>query len=1044
MSTSDILNKISSSLTEQVHTKIDILKKLHEGLEKEYHFSSLNTFIIDPLTKDVDTTYTTGFNWTIPDSERTWLISTMEKEASKKKTTLSNTIYIENKKKLPFINQSDHEKNIRSFNYECSDGLYFILFSEDSHVLGFTFANNWANKKKIGTKPAIINIAKNVKAFINNISLALDNLFIHQRIENLLSDKKVLTQRIKQDEEDLKRRILELTALYDTSNALGYTLNDHQIASVVTDALAKVLEFDVCSIFLWEFIPESEIITRINTPLTDQSIHTIHTNVLTAITPFLRQTIDTEKIKISLEKRYATRTTATPLNQMKSFANVPLIFKEEVIGILNICSSTQNAFPRNEMTFLHTMANQLASNLGRLKIIKKLEESKISSLIESMNDGVIMFNEHHQLTIVNPAAEKVLELSPNKAPTLDLVFSKLKKMGLLDLYNTTSDSKTPSLNNQTTLNGRSYSVNISLVSSPESGKMGTVMVFRDITEQQKTERIKTQRLDVIAKVNDIIGSITDLNNLLTVLMEFILSIANAEMGSILLKEDKVFFSKVHSNFPDKIRRFYKFKTGITISDYVIQSKKICHIEHYFENTKVLTNTKILIDTYLCIPLMMKNKLFGVINIVRKYGNTAPKITAEDIKTLTTITTLCATAIQNAIMYQKTLSKEKLDQELLVATHIQKRLLPEKTPNVDKVEFGALSVPARQIGGDYYDFFELDNGNIGIIVADIVGKGIPAGLLMATLKGILYTNIRTFNTPSEAMFAINNVLVADPVIDKFVPALYAILNPTTLEFNFCNAGHEPALIFKGGKFEELNTEGFPLGGFQDTLYEEKAILLTHDDFIFMFTDGIIEARNKRGISYGETRFKKMIKENCTLPADEITREIYNKIDNFSGQNRHDDLTLVTLKINDKKIGNSTDPIKVKKIKISSAKSDIKKIRQEIDMICKDISFSKSDIFDIKLAINEAQANIIEHAYFGSEEGDIHFQFSVYKDKLIISIRDFGAGIGQKTVRGEKKHLQDLEGSGLGVFLIKEIMDDVKYSQLASGTELTLTKYIKKGE
>ena len=114
MSTTDILDKLSDELIEQVHTKINILKKLHEGLEKEYQFSSLNTFIIDPFTKDIDTTYTTGFNWAIPESEKDWLINTMEKEASKTKKIPSNTLYIENKKNLPFISQNDHKKNIKT------------------------------------------------------------------------------------------------------------------------------------------------------------------------------------------------------------------------------------------------------------------------------------------------------------------------------------------------------------------------------------------------------------------------------------------------------------------------------------------------------------------------------------------------------------------------------------------------------------------------------------------------------------------------------------------------------------------------------------------------------------------------------------------------------------------------------------------------------------------------------------------------------------------------------------------------------------------
>ena len=930
-------------------------------------------------------------------------------------------------------------------DYECSDGIYFVLYSEEKAILGLTYACNWDAHKQIGAKEKIQRIAKKAKPFIANISLAIDNLQIHEKIENLLSDKQELTRRIKQDEEDLKRRILELTALYDTSNALGYTLNYHQIATVVMDSLTNVLDFDVCSVFLWGFVPEGEIITRTNTPLSKNAIKQVHSNIITAISPFLKHPVKQSEVKVIMQKQYAHVGSQEKHETMKSFANVPLIFKEEVIGMLNICSNLQNAFPRNEMTFLHTMANQLSSNLGRLKIVKKLEESKISALIESMNEGVLMFDENNILKVINPAGKNILDIKGNTEINLDRLTEKFKQVGLHDIYQRVNHTKKAELNKQVSFNNSVYSVNITPANSAETGQIGNVIVFRDITELQKIDRIKTQRLNVISNVNQIISSISDLNNLLSVLMTFILDVAQAEMGSIQLKTDKVFFSKVHSNFPDKIRRFYKFTNGTTISDHAIQTKEIIHIDDYVDNKSVVQNTKILIDSYLCIPLLVQNELLGVINIVRKYGNTAQKLTEDDITTLTTITSLCATAIQNAILYQETLNKEKLDQELKVATDIQQKLLPEKLPECSNTEFGALSIPARQIGGDYYDFFELEDGNIGIVIADIVGKGIPAGLFMATLKSILHTHMREVITPQKAMEKINHVLVHDPVVSKFVPFFYAVYNPKTHTFTYCNAGHEAPLLFTNNRFKTLETEGFPLGAAEDTEYEEKEIQLKDGDIVIMFTDGIVEARNLKENSFGYPRLKKLIKENQAMSGEDLTQEIYTQVKKFSGTaEQHDDLTLVCLKINSKsKKVSDEKPEKVIRLKTTSAKKHVKEVRKKLDDICTKMGFSDSDIFDIKLAINEAHANVIEHAYFGSEEGDILFKFEVFKDKLKVSIKDFGQGVGQKTIKGKEEDLQDLEGSGLGVHLINTIMDEVKFERHAAGTELKLVKLLKKG-
>jgi len=1036
-----ILNKISNDFSDKVLTKNEITKKLHIGLKNAFGFSTITTYLIDPFSNAIETTLSTGTPQEFPESEKKWLFDTIRTQLIKNGAKTSHVLYLDNRENLPFIDKEQHKIEIEKNSYSCADCIYFFLFSESNTLLGLTCANNWQKKEKIGTKEDVIEIAKASKSFFVKASVAIDNLHIHKKIENLLSDKLALTKRIKQDEEGLKQRILELTALYDTSNALGYTLNYPQMASVVMDTLSQVLDFDICTVFIWGFIPEGEIITRVNKPLSQATIDKINSNIISSVLPFVRGAIDEKKVKFSIEKSYTSPRKLTKPTEMKSFANVPLIFKEEVIGFLNVCSSEQNVFPRNEMTFLHTMSNQLASNLGRIKTIKKLEESKISALIDSMNDGVIMFDENNLLKIINPAVKTILGITTSgdiSHTALDFFF---EEVNLNKKFKEIIKFKTSFLNQQVTYKEKSYSVNLTPVTNPDIGHIGTLLVFRDITEIQRANRIKEQRLEVISKMDEILGSTTDLNQLLEVLMPFILNIAKAEQGSIQLKDGKLFFSKIHSNFPDKIRRHYKLKSGQTISDYVLSTHELCFIESYHQNPLVIHDTKVAIDWYLCIPIKVKNEIIGLINIVRKPENTNQKITEDDITTLKTITTLCGTAIQNAILYQSNLLKEKVDQELKVAKEIQSKLLPQELPKIPNVQFGTISIPARQIGGDYYDFFKLENGKIGIVIADIVGKGIPAGLFMATLKSILHNHISGTTSPQCALEKINQVLYNDPVIKKFVPVFYGILNPETFEFKYCNAGHEPGMLFSKGKFESLDTSGFPLGALEETIYEEKSIYLSENDILILFTDGIIEARNKEEIDFGYSRLKKIITTHQSSSAEDLTTKIYNNIHKFSGQHQHDDLTIVTLKIVMGENHENETPLIEKAIKLSSSKQNVKIVRNLLDELCKELPFSESEVFDIKLAVNEAHANVIEHAYFGSEEGDIHFQFFVYKNRIKISIRDFGQGFGQKTTKTKKEHLNELEGSGLGVFLIRNIMDDVQYIQHPVGTELILVKVIK---
>ncbi len=1014
-----------------------ILKYLQETLQS-FNIKTVSIHFISTKTADTLSYYPNKELWSIPNIEKLWLIKQISANPYKVENYFT---YINHRENNPQIDQEQVIKDQKKFNYPCQDILYCTMPTTDKEIKVMVVMHNWADKKEISD---VHTLCKTLKPLIENASMAMDQLIIHQRLESLLSDKQALTQRIKKDEENLRRRVLELTALHDTSNALSYTLNYTQITGILLDALVKVLNFEACSVLLLNFSPYGELIIRINTPLQTSIIEKLNENTISAISPFLKSELQPEKLKVSVEKNYTSLKKASKTDSIKSIANVPLIFKEEVIGMISISSTLPNAFSRNEMTFLHTMANQLASNLGRLKIIKELEKSKIESLIQSMKDPVMMLDEHHNLIIYNPPAAELIQIHSNEEHKFEKIAKKFQDLHILTLYESVVKNKKPCLNKEISHQNAVYSANITPVINNEAGQMGTVIVLRDITESQKAARINEQRLKVINQVNDVIQSIPNLEKLLSILMEFLLGIINASMGSIQLKQDKVFYSKVHSNFPDKIRRFYRLKKGTTISEQVINTKKRCIIENYSSNRIVDTEKiKILIDCYICLPIIIKDEVIGVVNIVRRKEDGTETLTKDDIETLSTITNLSGTAIHNAILYQEQLKKEKIDQELKVATDIQSKLLPSKLPNIPKLSFGAISIPARQIGGDYYDFFYLKDGKIGIVIADIIGKGIPAGLYMGMLKSMLHNHLKEFDSPSNALYKVNNVLHDDPVNNKFLPLIYGILDPETETFTYCNAGHEPGLFYSNHQFTLIESSDYPLGAFPDSEFSEKTLKLSQGDIIFLYTDGIIEARNKKGKSYGIKKLQKFIQENQNLPTKDLVLNLHEEILDFSeSEPPHDDFTVVSFKYDMHYQNKEEVPLKIIEKTVTSSKANIKVIRDLTEKICKEIGFEDSDIFDIKLAINEAQANVIEHAYFGSEDGDILFKFEKYSDKLILIMKDYGKGTDQKTTKNRETDIKGLEGSGLGMFLINNIMDEVVFKPLHTGTELKLVKKIKK--
>lgn len=1041
----EALQVIIDALKDQIWSKDEIAIKLHEGLSACIGFSGVNIYFLDPMTYSVEFNWPVTGYWPFPTQEKDWLIQRTKDLQIKNTNEPIDQYYIQNREASIFVDKNQLKIDRADYGFNCQDGLYWILLSEDEIILGFIFINNWAEKKLLYENPNALQIIYDSRILITTAAMALDNFMIHRKIETLLTDKQKLKERLKKDEEDLRRRLLEQSVLYDTSDALSHHRTYYPMENLIFNGLKRVLAIDVCAILLLDFTSSSgaELLLRSYSTLPESFLKAVQNNIINTTIPFVHEDIPRERINITTEQQYdAPALGGTAL--IKSFANVPLVFKEEVLGMLNVCSLTENAFSGNELTFLYTMANQLSSHLGRLRVLRELEKTKIGSMITSMTEGVIMLDENNHLDMINSAAKDLLGFPKDRTITAEELIYRLEELELMELYYDTFLKGDSILNHEHMYKDKILSTNITPVMDRDNTRIGMVMVLRDVTELQKINRVNKQRLTIISKVNQIINSIADLDSLLTFLIEFILNTANAEMGSIQLRDGKTFRTKVHSNFPDKIRREYKFNNNETFSEFVVNTKEICYIADYQNNPAVSQNTKIIIDFYICIPIFAKKDLIGILNIVKKSSDRPHVLHPEDIENLKTITDLSGTAIHNAVLYQDTIKKQKLDQELRVAHEIQKKLLPSALPEFPNFNFGAISIPAREIGGDYYEFFTLDSGKLGIIIADIVGKGIPAALLMVMIKSMLRSNVALYDSPKEALGKMNTMIEKDPAIDKYVPIFYGILDPETLLFKYCNAGHEPSIIFTGVDFESLDTDGFPLGAWPDSAYEEKELQFKQNDIFLMFTDGIIEARNEEEEEFGHARVKEVVRQYWELDAQDIVDRMFDSVLEHSGsKDQHDDLTLVVLKIGPKLMVEDRDqPIAIKELRVTSSKQNISLIRNELDRITAEMGFEPEDQFNIKLAVNEAQANVVEHAYRGSEKGEIIFKFMVFPNRLEILIKDFGKGMDQKTIKGEK-HLDELEGSGLGVYLIHTLMDKVQYNKKARiGTELLLTKYLKK--
>jgi serine phosphatase RsbU (regulator of sigma subunit)/predicted ester cyclase len=251
--------------------------------------------------------------------------------------------------------------------------------------------------------------------------------------------------------------------------------------------------------------------------------------------------------------------------------------------------------------------------------------------------------------------------------------------------------------------------------------------------------------------------------------------------------------------------------------------------------------------------------------------------------------------------QEERERERIEQELLVAQRIQQASLPKEVPELEEWQISPLYRPAREVGGDFYDFHLLPEGRLGVVVGDATGKGVPAALVMSTTCGMLQLAAQALgsSSPGEVLRQANEALVARIPQNMFVTCFYAILEPKSATLSYANAGHDPPYLQRRGEAEELRARGMPLGLMPGMGYEEKEIVLDSGEAALFYSDGLVEAHDpKRREMFGFPRLRRLVAEHDADAAEErslvefLMEELYSFVG--EGWEQEDDITLLTLR------------------------------------------------------------------------------------------------------------------------------------------------------
>ena len=294
------------------------------------------------------------------------------------------------------------------------------------------------------------------------------------------------------------------------------------------------------------------------------------------------------------------------------------------------------------------------------------------------------------------------------------------------------------------------------------------------------------------------------------------------------------------------------------------------------------------------PIRIGSEVIGAFNLE---SDEPDAYEVEDMELLMAFAAQAAVAIERTRLHEEVLEKRRLDEEVMIGQRIQRSFLPAQNPEVRNFEIAGANYSSDRVGGDYYDFIRITDEQLGIVVGDVSGKGIAAALIMAAFRASLIAEIRNNYAMRTTMAKVNRLLWESVEPDRFVTALFGVLDTTARRLTYVNAGHNPALLYRAatGQFDTLEATGPLLGTFETATYKERVVDLRSGDVLVMYTDGVTEAMTPGAEElFGEERLRREIENRRTEPAAKLVRGIWEAVQTFHAGEQEDDATIVVVK------------------------------------------------------------------------------------------------------------------------------------------------------
>jgi sigma-B regulation protein RsbU (phosphoserine phosphatase) len=415
---------------------------------------------------------------------------------------------------------------------------------------------------------------------------------------------------------------------------------------------------------------------------------------------------------------------------------------------------------------------------------------------------------------------------------------------------------------------------------------------------QKVEMInkqldkKVQELNTLFDISKELNSTLDRDKISNLLIYAIMGELVVSKCFLFLKENHNYTLLAYKGVPNNDPELDLLqKPGFLKSAFRLSSPLLVDESDLSRNLAVLKKLNMKVIS----PMQIQEETKGIILLGDKINKQSFK--PDELEFLATLCNQAMISIENARLFEDALEKQRMEEELNIARTIQQRLLPDTYPDLQGLNIKGINIPSRQVGGDFFDCFLIDERHLALAIADVSGKGVPAALLMSNLQASLHSLIQTHVEISSIVARINNLIYANTAHDKFITFFYGELDLQSKIFTYVNAGHNyPYLFHSDATFKTLENGGIILGMMPDMKYETESVQLLSGDLILMFTDGVTEAKSVNGAEFEEWRLEKILRSSLTLKVGELLEKINGAIKEFSfGANQADDITMLALKV-----------------------------------------------------------------------------------------------------------------------------------------------------